>query len=1133
MAQLLTAGLFIVMCASPLLAQRVVPLSPGTTSLMDIGAYRVGYQSYGGEIVWMPDSWIGHFEPVAGISYLPGVNILGRPALLIHSPWHIPPGRAFVEYRLQLPKISPIFLRFGIAMRPDVAVPDKSDGVTFSVYLDDKELMRQHYAKGEWQDYEFNLSPFAGKIITLRLQVEPGPQNSPSWDYSYWGDPKIVVGTVSASKAELLRQLLALKAYRAIQNADLRNVGNNSQQGVTPSNLLPYRNAIVKRAAGYDFIYEGADGKIVYHYQPQSGTLSDFSCMIEDRESFLPAFEGGVFAETKIGERTGSALLKSTKAPQTSLQPQALQAIWEYEWQGRALFVRWTFGIAGKALTIRAECLEPVLTGFSLGRLANVPLRKKIPVPYLPGPPVFYVPSSSVYVHRYLNWKASHASYCPGGEATYNRKTDGTRNALYEEGYVAVSPHIWEVLPNIPWPPSPYLKLLAERVMLDVWGHHKGTFFGSAENLRALKDNGIDHLAIINHVWQRFGYDVKLPDHVPANPSLGGDEGLIAFGQAAKECGYIWACHENYIDLYPDAPSYDETAVVLRSDGSKSPAWYNAGTRVQSFGLKCNRAKEFAEKNAPYIHKTYGTTAAYLDVHTCVPPWHQLDHDATQPLAAMALAKVKYDGELFQYMRDTHGGPLFGEGASHFYWAGQCDGVEAQVIGGEDHFPLLDLDLLKIHPQMVNHGMGYYERWFAAGYNARWGHDVATMEHIDKYRAQELAYGHAGFIGSAVTNAIQWVAREHHLVYPVQRLYGAAKPVSILYEVEGQLVPASIAVALGDTTRQCIKYDSGLTLWINWRPQPWRVGNMLLPQWGFFAEGPQTRVWTALHQGKIADYAECPEYVFVDSRTHFDMPYRRTIHIEPRLKEFKPLGGNRFAITYEWIVNAKLEDDYHIFVHFTNEKSTSGNADIVFQNDHAPPKPTSQWQPGERLVDGPFEVSVPEGDLTTFDIVIGMYKSGGGRVSLKGANVGDQRFLIGAIEVTREKGQATAVRLVDISERIRQLQASEADFSVRLNPPGTWLDFGKIATDGSVKVNLEKHRLVVFPYPRGRAFKVTLNLPALAPDLKSVDLSHVRVRALAAETQAEMGAVPAKLEKGRLTWQCGAPGVGRYVVSWK
>ncbi len=66
--------------------------------------------------------------------------------------------------------------------------------------------------------------------------------------------------------------------------------------------------------------------------------------------------------------------------------------------------------------------------------------------------------------------------------------------------------------------------------------------------------------------------------YLPANPAFGGDEGMIAFGKAANRCGYIWSLHENYIDLYPDAPSYDPSARVLKADGTPSPAWYNAGT---------------------------------------------------------------------------------------------------------------------------------------------------------------------------------------------------------------------------------------------------------------------------------------------------------------------------------------------------------------------------------------------------------------------------------------------------------------------------------------------------------------------------------------------------------------------------
>ncbi len=871
--------------------------------------------------------------------------------------------------------------------------------------------------------------------------------------------------------------------------------------------------------------------------------MDDFRVRVHDGRPLAPALGGGATASVKHADKTEEVPLRGGRPVEVEREQDQLQVLWEYDVSGQAVRVAWTYGILGKALVVSARCDEPVVSRFSLGDVGLAPLRRTFPVPYLPGH-VAYLPAQNVFVGRYLDWTASHASRCPQGVADYDPKTDGTRNSLVETGYVAVSPDLGEVLPNIPHPPSPYLALLGPRIMLDVWGHHRGTYQGDAENLLALKDHGVDHLAIISHVWQRYGYDVKLPDHLPANPAFGGDEGMIAFGKAANQCGYIWSLHENYIDLYPDAPSYDPTARVLRADGTPSPAWYNAGTQVQSFGLKCNRALGYAKQNAPEIHRRFNTTAAYLDVHTCVPPWHQLDHQADQPLAAMALAKVQYDTELFQFMRDTHGGPLFGEGANHFYWAGRCDGVEAQVGGGEDHAPLVDFDLLKIHPQMVNHGMGYYERWFRRGYDHRWGEDTGSMEQIDKYRAQELAYGHAGFVGAAQVDNLPWVIREHHLMHPVQRLYGTARPAEIRYEVDGQFVTASAALVAGDTSRQRIRYDSGLQLWVNWRAEPWQVEGRVLPQWGFLALGPETEVSTTIHVGeslrdslpvserpahvnKWADYAECPEYVFADTRTYFPMPYRQSRKdIEPRLRELKYLGGNRAQVTYEWLVNDTLDQDYHCFVHGIHTDSP-GAEGIDFQQDHALPKPTGQWRKGDVIVDGPYDLSLSD-KHDFYDLVMGLYR--GERVRLKGFHSGGDRILVARLKLEKKDGKITNITADKVTADNQPKTDTEVDFTARLNAAGTWIDFGKVATDGSVKIQREQERLVVFPYPRDKRFRVSLDLQSLAP---TADPRRLKVLALAAGTQQPLGTADFVWENRRLLLTVGAPNAGRYVVTWK
>jgi len=1129
--------LLVVLAMSALAQDLTVPIPPGVTPLSDIGVYQVAYQSGEGKPVAMPVSWTGHFVDPSGISYLPTERVLDHDAILLHSPWKVPPGKVWVNYQLLLPKVTPIELSFGIAMPPDMLVPGRSDGVTFSCTLihdgREQELMRRHYAEAAWADYHFNLSQYAGEGITLRLQTEPGPKNDPSFDYSYFGGAKIVAGKGEGGRDGLLRQLTSTRAYRATEKVSLAGLANRADLGVAPGNLLPGRNGITKAGTGCRFSYEGRDCRVVYTYEPKTGTLDDFTAQVDDTHPFQPAAGGGLTAAVVQAGQTNLVAARGGRAERIVLSADGkqLEAVWDYDCDGQPLQVKWTFGILGKALTIRATSEQAIVSSFSLGGVAGAPLRKTFTVPYMPADWargwVAYLSAENAYVCRYLDWTVSGSSACPQGESRYEPKTDGTRTPLLESGYVAVSPNVGEVLPSIPHPASPYLSLLGPRVMLDVWNHHNGTYQGDGENLRALKDNGVDHLAVISHVWQRYGYDVKLPDHIPADPAYGGEPGMVEFGQAANECGYVWALHENYIDLYPDAPSYDASARVLAASGEPSKAWFNGS--VQSFGLKCNWALGYAKQNSPEIHRRYGTTAAYLDVHTCVPPWHQLDHEANQPMAAMCHAKVVNDAALFQFERDTHGGPLFGEGANHFYWAGKCDGVEAQVAGGEHHVPFLDLDLLKLHPQMVNHGMGYYERWFERGYNHQWGVDTGTVEQIDKYRAQELAYGHAGWIGAAQVDNIQWVAKEHHLVHPVQRLYGTAKAMEIAYEVDGKFVTASVALVLDERWRQRIRYDSGLTLWVNWAKEPWEVEGRVLPQWGFLALDPETEVCTVLRKGKLADYAECPEFLFVDARTSFTMPYRNPgKDIEPKLREFKYLEGNKISLTYEWVVNDTLDQDYFCFVHFIHAQS--GNPDkIESQQDHLVPKPTSQWQKGETVVDGPWEVSVPADRFDTYDIVIGLHK--GPRVALKGPDAGGARILIGQLKLERANGKITNISLADIREVAQKLQVKRADFSARLNAPGTKVDFGKIATDGSVKVERGESSLTVFPYPRDREFTVTLDVRAIAPKAK-IDPTKVRVQALAAGTQADMGSLPVSVEGGRVSFRVGLKGAGRYVVSW-
>jgi hypothetical protein len=315
-------------------------------------------------------------------------------------------------------------------------------------------------------------------------------------------------------------------------------------------------------------------------------------------------------------------------------------------------------------------------------------------------------------------------------------------------------------------------------------------------------------------------------------------------------------------------------------------------------------------------------------------------------------------------------------------------------------------------------------------------------------------------------------------------------------------------------------------VWVNWRPEPWVVEGHTLPQWGFLAQGEDTKVFTALVGGKFADYAECPEYVFADARTFPHPPLGPQVKdIEPRLHFFQYLGNNRAQVVYEWRVNDTLDGDYHCFVHGIVPKR--GEADTIrFQQDHSLPKPTGRWSKGETIVDGPHVLTLPA-KHDTYDLVMGLHKDG--RVPLKGIEESGHRILVGRLHLQRQGEKIVAIK-VEKPSPAHYPQNVPADFGAHRNPRGTWIDFPKVATDGAVKINREKDQLVVFPYPREKVFRVKLNVKALAP---GASLEHLRVRALTAGTQKDLGLVEGTRQGNWLVLTAGKPGTGRYVVTWK
>ncbi len=790
--------------------------------------------------------------------------------------------------------------------------------------------------------------------------------------------------------------------------------------------------------------YEGPDGVLEYEWRrPQGSADGLYGAIVLTAQA-----PGAAAVTTSVG--TGSSLSWSQAASAQSSTweagPEACTLVRTFAAGAVIATVRITGRLAGKSLALQVSCDQPIVTAFEAGTLTG-PGSRNVTVPFYTGA-VRYLPGQNLFAGVLLDWTASAATSHSATRALYQARTDGTRVPLGERAIFTAAWHLAEVFPNVPHPPSPWRTQLADKVVLDIWG---GQFATIARNLEVLADHGVTNCVALIHVWQRSGYDNALPAHLPAQASLGGDAAMATLTATARRLGLRCALHENYVDYYPNYELFNPADVALNSVGGRVNAWFNQSTQIQSFAIQPNAVLRLAATQSPEIHRRFLTTAAFLDVNSAVAPWFHVDQRAGEEGAGTFARVREIHRQLFDYERATHEGPLFGEGHRHWFWGGQLDGVEAQFgagwpINGGLTAPLLpDFDLLRIHPQMVNHGMGYYNRWYPEADEATFAGPPPLL-YLDRYRMQEVAYGHAPFLATSTYANVPLAWLEHHLVSPVAARYGAARVAEVLYEGDGGAWIDASALAKRDqplAQRVRVRYDNGLIVTANSAETPLAAGAWTLPPLGWLAEGAGVTAGTVLRQGIVCDFADTGDTFFANARSALDWNLSTFRDIRPSVADWQQTGPRALRVTYRWTVQDRLAKDYRCFVHFTSDNT------IRWQQDHALTPPTSQWQVNQVVADGPFNLvipaTIPDGD---YRWLIGLYDQAGTseRVRLRGADGGGNAILLGVLQV-RDGGASLA---------FVPATGEGPDFSARdrprLNEANTVIDFGPVRTDGSVRL---------------------------------------------------------------------------------
>jgi hypothetical protein len=760
---------------------------------------------------------------------------------------------------------------------------------------------------------------------------------------------------------------------------------------------------------------------------------------------------GKALLSPTIHGNAGALVSKAVRWDDASRQLQITYAM------GQALVhVTVTINYREDAFEATVDADQPQITLVDIGSWSPGLQARSIPIPYYTGN-VVYLPAMGSYGNAWWDWHTTHATKLNGTSAQYLSRTDTTLAPLHEQLLLVLSPDVDAVLPSPENPASPYIAQLSGRMVLDIWA---ADFKQIAQGLTELKSYGITDCAAIIHIWQHAGYDNSLPQHYPANEAMGGDAGLNAAVNAGKADGCMVALHENYVDYYPNYSKFDPSAIALKSDGQRMLSWLNHTTGIQSYSAKPAWMVKNAATQSPEIHTRYGTTAAYLDVNSSVLPSSHGDMDAHVPGAGMLTAWLAGDTNLWAYERKVHQGPVFGEGNNHWYYSGLLDGVEAQFGTGavQEHTgaraPLfVDFDLERIHPLEVNHGMGYTERWVAPG------EPISRTINVDAYRMQEIAFGHAPFLGSQQWNDIARAFVESNLVTPVAKSYGTAPVASIAYQVGNVWTTPSVAARTAAFSRVQVIYSNGLTVVANASKQPLQWQEMVLPQYGWTAKGKALLAYTALCGHTICDFAQTPDSLFANARNAADVVSSQA-YATPTVASVAQNGERSVSITLNWQVSRAMTVDYRIFLHFVD--AAKPGQDIVFQGTPTFAQRTSAWIPGSVINQPPVSVqvpsSVPDG---TYSLRVGLFDPRTGtRVPLGGMDDGSTRYVVGDLTVSAGGGHVSF--------------NATAGGDDRLNTAGAVVNFGPVQTDGMVSIRADAGRWVLRPYPRSRDFTVLL-----------------------------------------------------------
>ncbi|MBR4975925.1 MAG: hypothetical protein IKY61_02640, partial [Thermoguttaceae bacterium] len=650
---------------------------------------------------------------------------------------------------------------------------------------------------------------------------------------------------------------------------------------------------------------------------------------------------------------------------------------------------------------------------------------------------------------------------------------------------------------------APLVPKKAGRFVYDYWG---GSYRHVLDRMKTFVDYGLTDSLLIQHVWQRHGYDVRLPDIWPPRPEQGSLADLQETQAFCDKHGIPFGLHDNYIDFYPDADGFAYDDIIINPDGQPQKAWYNPGPDVQSYRFNPTKIFPYAERNLALIKPELKQTAYFTDVFSSIYIMDFYDRQGKFHSRAETLDSWNRYFDLVRKTFDDNAITISESGSDALI--GHLDGADAILrritkrpenftcaIDCADYEYVPWFDAVN-HNRFILHGVGYSERYEGGISRALRGIES------DDYLSSEALTGHALMVDLATP--VRGTIRKYWL------MQNLARSLAMDEIVDFEFVD-------GDIHRQKISWKSGVVVYVNRSANDWQIGTypnserpLILPRFGFWAtnenatERPNTAFGGVVRlDGQVAEIRVDAGGYFVNGRQK--LPNEAT-PIRPLFGNAKIVNNNELRGSLAWHALRPTDKPYAPFLHLERPKTwwaDKPKLHVLPLGD--PNKPSNRWQGLEKSLFGD-EIAVPlPADLPSgqYDLLIGLYdrEGDGKRLTLLGFAANDQRYKLGTVVVEGEgAGRRVSLEPTGAPDLI----------DLRLIPNDKASDFGVCKTTGAFRCEqISDTTARLTPLPNEPKFDVRLTTPFFADGAFDVLLRD--------RTGQEIGRYEARSVDGGLT----------------